>query len=217
MLRTEVTLDIREFDQYTFPKQHPIPLTIFCKYLRAILDFSDPFDLPVSMRYEGPGHPVLFELSAEGPAAETAFDVQFIFASRHAEEHHPHPLSPQATPHSVPPTRPASVRRHRTHTPLQTGRLTSAPQSIPVQPLHPMRETEHVQADSHHVSLQVNAATRPASLSRFHSTARHDPALHEQQNTSPIGHASPKCTPLLSSKTPVRSAFDHGQDVATSR
>ena len=151
MLRTEMTIDAREFDVYTFSKQRPIPLTIFCKYLRFILDYCDPFDVPINMWFEAPGMPVLFELIPDAAGTEPSFDAQFIFASRHAEDDSSQPLSPQQTPRRSTASHPRSaVASHplRTHPPLQSGPQPSIPSSG-AQSARTLREEQRGTAEHH--------------------------------------------------------------------
>lgn len=82
MLRTEMTVAAKEFDSYTVGEAIGSPLTMFCKYLRAALDFCEIIDEPVKMWLERAGRPVMLEAVGRGYAADVLFDAVFVFATR---------------------------------------------------------------------------------------------------------------------------------------
>lgn len=85
MLRTEVTVDAAEFDTYNVGNAADSPLTVFCKYFRAALDFCDVVEEPVKMWFEKAGRPLMLELMGRGNTGEMLFDATFVFASRVVE------------------------------------------------------------------------------------------------------------------------------------
>lgn len=85
ILRTEMTVDVQEFEVHRYSKQHDVMLTIFCKYFRAVLEFCDHFESSMRMWYEATGHPMLFELELGSPGDTSVFHAEFVFATRHTE------------------------------------------------------------------------------------------------------------------------------------
>lgn len=113
MLRTDMTLDAREFEQHIFPKQHEVALTLFCKYFRAVLEFCDHFESPLCMSYEAAGHPVLFDLQVAMPGGLPSFKVSFVFATRHIDD-----ASLSAPVSSSAPSQPHSLSAPRLPVPV---------------------------------------------------------------------------------------------------
>lgn len=85
MLRTEVIVGAAEFETYNVGNAAENPLTVFCKYFRAALDFCDVVEEPIKMWFEKAGRPLMLELAGRGNADAMLFDAIFVFASRVVE------------------------------------------------------------------------------------------------------------------------------------
>lgn len=85
MLRTEMTVAAAEFETYNVGNAVNSPLTVFCKYFRAALDFCEVAEEPVKLWFERAGRPLMLELAGRGNSGEMLFDATFVFASRFIE------------------------------------------------------------------------------------------------------------------------------------
>ncbi len=131
MLRTEMELSAAEFESYNFakPETEEVSLTIFCRYFRGFLEFSDHFDAPMRMHYEAAGMPLLFELDFNAVGLDSHFDAQYVFATRHVDSEMIVNSSAEHATTTGTPSGSAARRRSRPlkvqHQPLQTSRPPS--------------------------------------------------------------------------------------------
>lgn len=84
MLRTEMTVDVREFDAYalTGGEDGGVSLTFFCKPFRAALDFCEALEATCSLQFSQSGCPLVLSVEIGVPGAAVAFEADFVFATR---------------------------------------------------------------------------------------------------------------------------------------
>jgi Rad9 len=121
MLRTEMAVDAREFDTYrivaplgqpvstlspTAPPSAPVPsadsgdispLTFYCKPFRAVLEFCEALDAPISAWFQASGTPILFGVDLASPGSAPYFTATFIFATRLVQDSQTQTLASYAT------------------------------------------------------------------------------------------------------------------------
>lgn len=96
ILRTEMSIDSREFDIFRMSdlvENDETSLTFYCKPFRAVLEFCENADSPLSIWFHESGCPMIFEIEQGLLAATKQFEATFIFATRHVE----HESQPQAS------------------------------------------------------------------------------------------------------------------------
>jgi Rad9 len=176
ILRTEMSVDHREFDLFRVPEHRPdVSLTFYFKPFRAVLDFCEHFDAPLSMYFHDSGQPILFSIELAAPGAAKHFEATFIFATRivqDADTQTPNTPStsdattggPQASlPISAPRVESQGSRRPRPsltpsqrhrRPPLPTSNVAAAPataavsRAIPI-PLMPSSSSSPAQSQIH--------------------------------------------------------------------
>lgn len=85
MLRTEMTVDTAGLDAYLFPSADQVQLTLSCRPLRAILEFSEQHHAPITIAFDKAGVPVSLNLSLTTDGHVHMY-ASFVLASRAAEE-----------------------------------------------------------------------------------------------------------------------------------
>ena len=148
LLRTEMNLDLSEFETYTLTNNQDIVLTFSCKAFRAILEFCEQFDNSIDMYFKAHGDPLIFELNVGQSGTTADFHADFIFATRHyhaettsnltSTESEGSRLTPQA-----PAANPSPLLNH---TPVSAGRRpimkspsTPASRKSPLVPISPVQ------------------------------------------------------------------------------
>mmetsp|Transcript_39054 Transcript_39054/g.154664 ORF Transcript_39054/g.154664 Transcript_39054/m.154664 type:complete len:176 (-) Transcript_39054:1570-2097(-) len=81
LLRTEMAVDVKEFEEYFFPKADVVELTFSFKAFRAILELAEGFDVPLRIFFDKGGLPIVFIISYPGRMNQS-FEAQFILATR---------------------------------------------------------------------------------------------------------------------------------------
>lgn len=117
-LRTELTVDARQFDLHTFVTGAPCRLTFLCRPLRVVIEFCDALDVPLRLAYDEPASPLQVKISVPTPSGDSYLDAVFIFSSRMAPNHTPQ----------------ASTQENATPTP---------PHNLPVRPLNLQTPTQN--------------------------------------------------------------------------
>lgn len=100
ILRTEMSVDSREFDTFRvagFNERDELSLTFYCKPFRAVLEFCENLDAPLSMWFHESGHPMIFGVETGPPGECKQLDVNFVFATRYVEQDSQTPSSHPAT------------------------------------------------------------------------------------------------------------------------
>lgn len=181
MLRTEVLVNIHEFEQYTHSKPGNVPLTIFCRYFRAVLEFCESLDKPLHMWYDIPGAPVLFEASVAAPGAAPSIEAQFVFASRHVPDES----------ETI-----SQMRAARLQTPFEA----SSPRAS-----NPLRHTESHGSHHLHPTEQPVAAQLPVAM-RTPNPVPQTGSQNSQHLHPPMPHASASSPPGLTQQrdSPMR-------------
>jgi Rad9 len=87
MLRTEMAVDAREFDVFRVAAppdlDAAIPaLTFYCRPFRAVLEFCEALEAPMSVRFAASGDPLVFSVEMSTPGGAAYFEADFVFATR---------------------------------------------------------------------------------------------------------------------------------------
>lgn len=171
-LRTEITVDARQFDHHNFTTHSSCRLTFQCRPLRTVVEYCDFLDIPIRLAYDLPAYPVQLDVSIPSPSGDPYYDALFVFSSRTIPDYSPqnpsNPVQANLTGREEPPTLANLPAR-----PLNLQPGTQNPNqdytSIPVHT--PGRHRSSIQQPSQELPDQ----SAPIHYSRFSDTQSHQP------------------------------------------
>lgn len=225
ILRTELTIDVRELERYVCTRNSPTPLTICYRYFRAILEFCDPIPAPLGFWYDQPGRPVLIDFTPipSHIGDEIPFDAHFVFASRlideSPDEHQVHQQEQQDHVMNDTPGRSiiqgdtervqqeATIRR--TYTKPPTLREPHLSQRPPDRVVPPPTETPFNDSDPHNQSQQNEI--RPTNRILFDSESgqlRGKSTISRANYETPPTNRDSDPYQSVAYETPARSIYE---------
>lgn len=174
-LRTEITVDARQFDHYAF-NTHGSPhadqnpnLTFMCRPLRSVVEFCDTLDVPIRISYDRPAAPLQLDIALPNTAGQLYFDALFVFASRVPlpdRTNQANDSEPAVNDH---PRQQETLQNNKHNEAQETESIPAAPVDAMARPLPMYTETEiQVPNQTHMQQHGATAAHTPMRTPRRH-------------------------------------------------